>query len=79
MKKYFKSVIRKTAKHVLGYDPKQTWSRYTRDALRLANRFDCLPEQLLEQQQRPERIAINVKDRTCKYHSLIYLPRTMLT
>src|SRR3569623_1250895 len=70
MKKYSKSLIRKITKYVLGYDPKQTWSRYTRDALRLANRFDCLPEQLLEQQQHPERIAVNVKDRTCNW----YLP-----
>ena len=70
MKKHFKSVARKTVKHILGYDPKQTWSRYTVDALRLIGKFDCLPEQLSAQQQHPERVAANVRDRSCNW----YLP-----
>ncbi len=73
MKGYFKSTIRKTAKYVLGYDifKTPTWKGYTRDALYLANKIDCLPEQLVKQQQHPERIAANVTDRVCNW----YLPQ----
>lgn len=70
MRKYFKSIIRKTKKHALGYDAEQVWGRYNRDALRLANKFDCLPEQLVERQQHPERVATNITHRVCNW----YLP-----
>jgi O-antigen biosynthesis protein len=71
MKKYFMSTIYKMTNYFLHYDARQAWGRYSRDALRLADKFDCLPEQLLEQQQHPERIAADPKDRVCNW----YLPQ----
>lgn len=72
MKGYIQSAIHKTAKHIFGYDifKKPTWVGYTRDSLHLANRIDCLPEQLVKQQQHPERVVAAVTDRVCNW----YLP-----
>src|SRR5574337_161363 len=72
MKGYIKSAIHKTAKHIFGYDifKKPAWAGYTRDSLHLAKKIDCLPEQLVKQQQHPERVATAVTDRVCNW----YLP-----
>lgn len=74
MKRYVKSAVRRVAQHVLGDTlvlTQSTWAGYTRDALQLANIIDCTPEQMQQQQQHPERIAANVKDRVCNW----YLPQ----
>lgn len=74
MKRYIKSVVHRVVQGVLsdGADLTQsTWAGYTRDALQLANIIDCTPEQMRQQQQHPERIAVNVKDRVCNW----YLPQ----
>ena len=74
MKKYFKSAVRRLAQRVLGDTlvlTQSTWAGYTRDAMQLANIIDCTPEQMQQQQQHPERIAANIKDRICNW----YLPQ----
>lgn len=77
MKKIIKSVVRKVARRVLGTELRaqngqdSIWSGYTQDALALANIIDCPPEQLLQCQQHPERIAAQVTDRVCNW----YLPQ----
>jgi glycosyltransferase involved in cell wall biosynthesis len=73
MKGYIKSAIYKTAKYVLGYNTskKPTWADYTRESLHLADKIDCLPAQLVKQQQHPERVATNIADRVCNW----YLPQ----
>ncbi|SOD41709.1 Glycosyltransferase involved in cell wall bisynthesis [Nitrosovibrio sp. Nv4] len=73
VKRYIKSIVRRAAKYAGNGCALQqtTWGGYTRDALRLANKIDCLPEQLLKPQQHPERVAVHVKDRICNW----YLPR----
>lgn len=73
MNRYIKSAVRRVAQHVLGDGAvltQSTWAGYTRDAMQLANIIDCTPEQMRQQQQHPERIAANVKDRICNW----YLP-----
>src|SRR5690349_79943 len=50
---------------------KTLWERYTREALRLAKQFDCLPDQLEQQQHHPERVAKKISDRICNW----YLPQ----
>lgn len=74
MKRYVKSAVRRVAKKVLGNElvlTQSTWAGYTRDAMQLANIIDCTPGQMQQQQQYPERIAANVKDRICNW----YLPQ----
>lgn len=74
MKKYVKSAVRRVAKQVLGDElvlTQSTWAGYTRDAMQLANIIDCTPAQMQNQQQHPERIAANAKDRVCNW----YLPQ----
>ena len=73
MKRYIKSAVRRIAQHVQDDTlvPAQSpWAGYTHDALILANVIDCTPEQIQQQQQHPERIAVNIKDRICNW----YLP-----
>ena len=65
MKRYFKPAISKIAQYVLR---KTIWASYTRNAMRLANKIDCLPEELVRQQQNPECIAVNVTDRICNWY-----------
>jgi glycosyltransferase involved in cell wall biosynthesis len=77
MKKIIKSVVRKVARRVLGTELRpengqdSIWAGYTQDALALANIIDCPPEQLLQRQQHPERIAAQITDRVCNW----YLPQ----
>lgn len=71
MKRLLKSAVRRLSDRVLGPAPKPaTWAGYTSDALQLANIIDCLPSQLLEPQQHPERITAPVAERVCNW----YLP-----
>jgi len=74
MKKYIKLGIFKLAQKAFGGGivlQQSTWAGYTRDALQLAQIIDCLPEQLKQQQQFPERVSINIKERVCNW----YLPQ----
>ncbi len=75
MKKQIKTAVRRFAQHFLGDEvppppPQSTWAAYSSDALQIANFMDCSPEQMQQQQQHPERISANVKDRVCNW----YLP-----
>lgn len=47
--------------------PPGTWSGYTRDALALAEVVDCLPEQLAEAQQHPDRLNPDPGQRICHW------------
>jgi glycosyltransferase involved in cell wall biosynthesis len=74
MKKYIKLAIFKLAQKAFGDGiilQQSTWAGYTRDALQLAQIIDCLPEQLKQQQQFPERVNTNVGERVCNW----YLPQ----
>lgn len=74
MKKHIKIAVRRIAQRVLGNNAvltPTTWAGYTSDAMQLANIIDCTPEQMQQQQQHPERITVNVKDRICNW----YLPQ----
>lgn len=46
------------------------WAGYTCDAMQLANIVDCTPDQMLQQQQHPERLDTKNVDRICNW----YLP-----
>ena len=74
MKKLVKSAVRRVTHFILGESilKKQgTWAGYTNDALQLAKIIDCTPEQMQVQQQHPERVNSNIKDRICNW----YLPQ----
>lgn len=71
MNQKIKSAVRHLAQRLTGQAAPTTWSGYTRDALQLANIIDCTPDQILQRQQHPERIATLVTDRICNW----YLPQ----
>lgn len=74
MNRHLRYVVRQLAQRFLGRGAvlaQSTWAGYTHDALQLANIIDCSPEQLLQSQQHPERIAADVEDRVCNW----YLPQ----
>lgn len=67
VKKYMRFILWLAGKYTLG-QREIMWAAYTHNALRLGEKIDCSPEQLLRQQQHPERIAPHPENRTCNWY-----------